>query len=112
MSTFDRLIRIADRLGKLETGSPVADHFIHDALGRDGPVFAYSSNEAAAGLLLPAGFEWREATYSSGLVYASCRRMGLDDEQPHPHHGQWAKALALAMCGAAMRAHAALVEPT
>jgi hypothetical protein len=108
MATFNHLIRIADRLGQVETGSPKADRAIHDALGREGPMLAYTRQEEAARLLLPTGFEWRDATYSSGLVYASCRRQGLDEGFPHPHHGQWGKTPALAMCGAVMRAWAAL----
>lgn len=111
MSTFDRLMSIADQLGKMEIGNPVADRFIHDALGRAGPVLAYSRNEAAAGLLLPGGFVWCETTYSSGLVYASCQRRGPDGDQSHPHHGQWAKTPELAMCGAALRAYAAMIKP-
>ena len=32
MTTFNRLIRMADRLGKVEAGSPKADCAIHDAV--------------------------------------------------------------------------------
>jgi hypothetical protein len=107
--TFSRLTRIADRLGKVEHGSPEADRVIHDALDRAGPVFPYSSNEAAARLLLPVGFEWSEADCSNGLVYASCCRQGIKAGLPTSYHGQWGRTAALAMCGAAIRAWAALV---
>lgn len=110
MTTSDCLLRIADRLDDVEAGSPEADRAIHDALGREGPVFPYSRNEAAARLLLPEGFEWREGTYSGELAYASCCRQGLDEGFPYPRHGQWGRTPALAMCGAVLRAQAALVK--
>lgn len=111
MTTFDRLIRLADRLCKDEAGSPEADRAIHDALGREGPVLAYTSDEQAARLLLPAKFEWMEHTYSGDRIYAACRRSGRDDDGlRYPHQGQWGHTLALAMCGAVMRARAALVK--
>lgn len=108
MATFNLLIRIADRLGNVERGSPEADRAIHTAIAAEGPAFAYTTDDTAAHLLLPAGFEWREPIYSSGMVYASCRRIGMDGAWPYPHHGQWGKTPALAMCGAAVRARAAL----
>ena len=104
MSLFDRLIRIADRLAKVEAGSAAADQTIHEAAGFTGLVLPYSTNEAAARTLLPPGFEWMPTTYSAGWVYAPCRRSGLDGEWPYPHHGQWGRSLPLSMCGAAMRA--------
>jgi hypothetical protein len=110
VTRFDRLIRIADRLGEVAAGSIEADRTIHDALGLAGPVQPYTREEAAARGLLPPGFEWRLPTYSSGKVYAACRRSGMDGEWPHPHHGQWGPTLPLAMCGAVMRANAALVK--
>jgi hypothetical protein len=106
--TFDRLIRIADRLGQVQAGSPAADQAIHQALNRSGPVLAYTTVEDAAQSLLPAGFELLPATYAGGAVYAACRRIGTDRELPHPHHGQWGTTLPLAICGACLRAHAAL----
>ena len=36
MTVFDRFIRIADRLGQVQAGSPEADRTIHQALGRAG----------------------------------------------------------------------------
>ena len=33
-ASFDRLIRIADRLGQVQAGSPAADQAIHQALAR------------------------------------------------------------------------------
>jgi hypothetical protein len=70
----------------------------------------YTRNEAAARSLLPAGFEWLPFTYSGSTVYAACRRSGMDGEHRHPPHGQWGATLPLAMCGAAMRARAALAK--
>ena len=55
--TSDHLLRIADRLSQVGTGSLEADRAIHDALGQDGPVLPYTREEEAARLLLPAGFE-------------------------------------------------------
>jgi hypothetical protein len=70
---------------------------MHDALGRFGPVLPCTSDKAAAELL-PPGFEWMPFTYAGRLVYAACRRAGLDGEWPHPHHGQRGRTLALSMC--------------
>jgi hypothetical protein len=106
--TFDRLIRIAYRLGQVRAGSPAADQAIHQALDRSGPVLAYTTAEDAARSLLPAGFELLPATYAGGAVYAACRRIGTDGELPHPHHGQWGTTLPLAICGACLRVYAAL----
>ena len=105
---FDRLIRIADRLGQVQAGSPAADQAIHQALDRSGAVLTYTTAEDAAQGLLPAGFELLPATYAGGAVYAACRRRGTDGEWPHPHHGQWGTTLPLAICGACLRAYAAL----
>jgi hypothetical protein len=110
MIISDHLLRIADWLSQVELGSPDADRAIHRALGRKGPVLAYTRNEAAARLLLPDGFEWRVDTYSSRLVYASCGRTGLDGEFPHPRHKQWGRTLPLAMCGAVLRAYSKLAR--
>ena len=106
--TFDRVIHIADRLGQVQAGSPAADQAIHQALDRSGPVLAYTVAEDAAQSLLPAGFELLPATFGGGAVYAACRRIGMDGELPHPHHGQWGTTLALAICGACLRVHAGL----
>ena len=106
--SFDRLIRIADRLGQVQAGSPAADQAIHETLNRSGPVLAYTTVEDAAQSLLPAGFELLPATYAGGAVYAACRRSGTDGELPHPHHGQWGTTLPLAICGAASRSWSGL----
>jgi hypothetical protein len=106
--TFDRLIRIAYRLGQVRAGSPVADQAIHQALDRSGPVLAYTTVEEAAQSLLPAGFELLPPTFGGGAVYAACQRSGTDGELPHTHHGQWCTTLPLAICGACLRAHAGL----
>jgi hypothetical protein len=110
MDRFDRLILIADRLAKIRVGSTVADSTIHDALNRSGPGLPYTTDAAAARSLLPPGFEWRDPVYSSGFVYASCRRSGMDGEWPHPHHGQWGPTRPLSMCGAVLRAWAMLAK--
>ena len=111
MSPFDRLVRIADRLAVIKTGSTVADETLHQAIGRSGPVPPYTTDEAAARTLLPSGFEWITATHSAGRVYAPCRRSGRGaDKLPFPHHGQWGRTLSLSMCGAAMRAWAMLAK--
>ena len=110
MDSFDRLIRIADRLTKVKAASDIADRTIHVALGRSGPALSYTTDEAAARSLLPPGFEWMATTYAAGWVYAPCRRSGLDGEWPYPHHGQWGQTLPLAMCGAAVRAWAKLAK--
>jgi hypothetical protein len=106
--TFDRLISIAYRLGQVGAGSPAADQAIHQVLNRSGPVLAYTTAEDAAQSLLPAGFELLPATYAGGAVYAACRRSEADGGVPYPHHGQWGTTLPLAICGACLRAHAAL----
>jgi hypothetical protein len=54
---FDYLIRLANRLAKVEAGSPAADQAIHAALGRSGPVLPYTRDDAAVRELLPEGFE-------------------------------------------------------
>jgi hypothetical protein len=110
MTSFDRLIRIADRLAKVKAGSEVADRTIHGSLGRLGPVLPYTTDEAVARSLLPPGFEWMATIHAAGCVYASCRRAGFDGEWPHPHHGQWSATLPLAMCGAVLRAWAKLAK--
>jgi hypothetical protein len=51
-----------------------------------------------------------DPVYSAGAVYAACRRSGMDGDLQHPHHGQWGTTLPLAMCGAVVRVHAALVR--
>lgn len=108
--TLDHLVRMANRLSQLKAGSPDTDRAIHDVLGREGPVLAYSHNEGASRLLLPAGFEWCDPVYSSRAVYAFCRRTGFVDGSQHPHHGQWSQTPALAMCGAVLRAWAVEVK--
>ena len=111
MTRYDRLLRIADRLRRLTAGSAAADSYIHRALGRDGPAPPYTSDEAAALALVPVGFEADWPTSIAGEVYAAVWRKGLLDRLPHPHHGQWGTTRALALCGAAMRAHALLAKP-
>ncbi len=94
----------------MSAGTPEADRAIHKALGRLGPDPSYTAGNAAAEELLPPGFEWMPATYSGALVYAACRRAGLDGEWSYPHHGQWGPTLPLAMCGAVLRAWAKLAR--
>jgi hypothetical protein len=56
------------------------------------------------------GFEWRDPVYPAGTVYASCQRRGMDGEWPYPHYGQFGLTLPLALCGATLRARAALTK--
>lgn len=107
-----RFLAIADRLRRLTAGSAEADGYIHHALGRTGPVLAYTRAEAAALALLPPGFEADWPTTIAGETYAAVWRTGLLDGLPYPHHGQWGSTRALALCGAVMRAHATLARPT
>jgi hypothetical protein len=106
----DRLIRTASRFGKVPAGSAEAERAIHEVLKRTGPVLPYTTAKSAAAELLPPGFEWREAVYSAGQAYASCKRSGMDGEYPYPHHGQWAATEPLAMCGAVLGAWVMLAK--
>ena len=102
------MIHIADRLGQVQAGSPAADQAIHQALDRSGPVLTYTTAEDAAQSLLPAGFELLPATFGGGAVYAACRRIGMDGELPHRTMGSGGTTLPLTICGACLRAYAAL----
>ncbi|WP_090665246.1 hypothetical protein [Belnapia rosea] len=111
MISFDRLFRIANRLGQVSAGSAEADHFIHDVLGRAGPVLPYTTETSAAEQLLPPGFEWMPSVHSAGKTYAACCRSGLAaDGLSHPHIGHWGRTVPLAICGAALRAWALVVR--
>lgn len=71
-----------------------------------GPAPTYTTDELAARLLIPKGFEWQQPVYSAGSIYAACRRTEMDDTGLNrPHAGQWGCTLALAMCGAAIRGY-------
>ncbi len=111
MTLRDRLFRIADRLGKVTTGSAAADQAIYQALGRAGPVPRYTTDLDAARTLLPPGFEeLGDPIYTSDAVYAACRRTGIDrGGLPFPHHGGWGATLPLALCHACVTAQAWLV---
>ena len=101
-----RLLRIADRLNKIEHGSSEADAAIHHVLDLAGPQLDYTTDTDAARSLLPKGFEWCPPMYSAEGVYAACRRKGrAADGMNHPHTGQWGRTLPLAMAGAAVRSH-------
>lgn len=100
------LLRIANWLSKAERGNAVVDCIIHQALGRpDLMPPPYTTDVAVAQELLPAKFEWLDPVHVVGMVYARCRRIGLDGDLQHPHSSQWGRTLALAMCGAAIRGH-------
>jgi hypothetical protein len=105
-----RFLAIADRLRRLAAGSAEADSYIHRTLGRAGPPLPYTRDEAAALALLPDGFEADWPTSIAGEVYAAVWRKGLLDGLPYSHHGQCGATRALALCGAAMRAHAKLAR--
>ena len=109
LTHYDRLLCIADRLGKMAAGSVLADEAIHEAVGRLGPVQPYTTSEASARTLLPPGFEWLAITPTAGWIYAPCRRAGVGDGGlPFPHHGQWCRTIPLSLCAGALRAWAML----
>ena len=111
LTRYDRLLGIADHLGKTATGSLLADEAIHEAVGRLGPVQPYTTSEASARTLLPPGFEWVAITPSAGWIYAPCRRAGIDAKGlPYPHHGQWAQTIPLSLCAGVLRTWAMLVR--
>lgn len=111
MTTYNRFIYIANRLGIVKSGGPNADRIIHAAIEASGPVPLYTSDETAARQLLPVGFKWLSSTHAGGRFYAACARAGVGaNGLPMPHHGAWAATEALAICRAAMRARAALVK--
>ncbi len=111
MTDRARLLRVADRLGKVPAGSAEADAAIHHALGRAGPALPYTTDMAAARTLLPPGFvELGDPMYMTDAVYAACRRAGIDcGGLPFPHHGGWGATLPLALCQACARARASLM---
>lgn len=109
MSRYNRLHRIARRLGEVNAGHSVADAAILKALGLTGPVQPYTVDEAAARTLLPPGFEWLVIIRTAKKVHASYRRIGVgDDGLPYPYQGQWGWTIPLALCGSALRAWAML----
>jgi hypothetical protein len=105
-----RLLRIANRLGLVADGSPEADRAIHDAFERTGTPPPYTRDPKAARTLMPAGFEERPSISGGGRVYASIRRVGLSGGRLQPHIGQWGSTPALALSGAALRAHAGIAR--
>jgi hypothetical protein len=104
------LVKIANRLGLVADGSPEADRAIHDAFGRTGTPPPYTRDPKAARTLMPAGFEEQPPISGGGRTYASIRRLGLSEGRPQPHIGQWGSTPALALSGAALRAHAAITR--
>jgi hypothetical protein len=107
-----RLLRIANRLGLVADGSPEADRAIHDAFERTGTPPPYTRDPKAARSLMPPGFEERPSVIGGGRVYASLRRIGLAGGRLQPHVGQWGSTRALALSGAALRAHVANAKDT
>ena len=109
LTCYVRLLRIADRLSKVEVGSEAATQAIPDALGRCGIAPAYTNEEEAARTLLPLGFEWMTITPTAGWVYAPCRRAGTyAGGQAYSHHGQWGRTIPLSVCGGVLRVWATL----
>jgi hypothetical protein len=104
------LVKIANRLWLVADGSPEADRAIHDAFGRTGTPPPYTRDIKAARTLLPRGFEVRPPISGGGRTYASIRGLGLSGDLPQPHIGQWGSTPALALSGAALRAHAAIAR--
>ena len=103
-----QLLRVADRLGKLEEGSVEADQAIHAALRLRGEPARYTRRGEEALRLMPVGFEVVPGAITGVRVYAACRRKAVRGGQPGPVHGQWAAAFPLALCGAVLRARAAM----
>ena len=111
MTSYECLLRIADRLAKVEAGSIAADTTTHQVLGREGQAPPYTTDEAVARTLLPPGFEWMQITWTAGWVYAPCRRAGIaPDGFSYPHHGQWGRSIPLSLSGGVLRAWAALTR--
>ncbi len=94
---------MADRLGQVERGGAGADLSLHLALDLNGDVLPYSREPELAFRLLPQAYAWMPARRSDERIFTACRR--LDGAALHR---QWARTLPLAMCGALLRAHAAL----
>ena len=108
---YDRLLRIADRLGKASVGSAEADTAIYEALRLTGPVLPYTTDEAAARTLLPPDFEWIDITPAAGWIFAPCRLTGVNTVgMPYPQHGQWGRTMALSRCCSVLQAWAALIK--
>lgn len=111
MTRYEHLLLVASRLGQVEVSSEAADRAIHAALGRNGPLLPYTTDEPYARTLLPPGFEWMDVTPTDGGIYAPCRRTGLGaDGLAYPHHGQWGRTQMLSMCGGALRVWAMLAQ--
>jgi len=88
-------------------GSRRVDRTIHKALSLPGEAPDYTTDPAAAALLVPVGFEVADPQHSAHAVYVMIRRSGLlADGLRHPHHGAWGRTVALATAGAALRAWA------
>jgi hypothetical protein len=102
------LVKIANRLGLVADGSPEADQAIHDAFGRTGVPPPYTRDIDAARSLLPPGFDERPSISGGGRTYANIHCLGLSEGRLQPHVGQWSSTAALALSGAALRAHGAI----
>jgi hypothetical protein len=99
----EEMLHLADRLGQVERGGAGADLSLHLLLGLEGDVMPYTRQPALAFELLPLLYAWLPARRSDERIYMACRR--IDGTLLHR---QWARTLPLAMCGALLRAHAAL----
>lgn len=105
MTRIEEMLHLADRLGQVERGGAGADLSLHLALGLEGDVMPYTRQAALAFELLPAAYAWVPPIRSGERIYMACRRMDVA-----VLHRQWARTLPLAMCGALLRAHAALAR--
>ncbi len=103
MTRGEDLLHLADRLGQVERGGGGADLSLHLALALEGDVLPYTRQAGLASGLLPQRYAWLPPIRSGDRVHMACRQTdgGL-------LHRQWACTLPLAMCGALLRAHAAL----
>ena len=101
------MLDLADRFGQLDRGGAGADLSLHLALALDGDVLPYTREPALAVRLLPQPYAWMPARRSDERIFMACRRV-----DGAALHRQWARTLPLAMCGALLRAHAALAGAT
>jgi hypothetical protein len=103
VTRIEEMLHLADRLGQVERGGAGADLSLHLVLGLEGDVMSYTRQPALAYELLPLLYAWLPPRRSDERIYMACRR--TDGAMLHR---QWARTLPLAMCGALLRAHAAL----
>jgi hypothetical protein len=102
-----RLLRIANRLGLVADGSPEADRPSMTPLSEPGRRRPTPAIPRQRGPSCQPVSRSGHPSADGGRVYASIRRMGLSGNRLQPHIGQWGSTRALALSGAALRAHVA-----